>query len=66
YVVMGKSTKKKFIEDLKRINKAHKDMREFLDLLMDRYGLDEEEINNCEVIKHHFRNLDVMFSQMPK
>ncbi len=41
-------------------------MREFLDLLVDRHRLDEEEINNCEVIKHHFDNLDVMFSQMAK
>ncbi|MED2910582.1 hypothetical protein P4360_34695 [Bacillus thuringiensis] len=51
---------------MKRINKAHGEMREFLDLLMDRYGLDEEEVKNCEVIKHHFDNLDLMFSQMAK
>ncbi len=58
--------KKKNLEKKKRINKAHGEMREFLDLLVDRHRLDEEEINNCEVIKHHFDNLDVMFSQMAK
>ncbi|MED3070261.1 hypothetical protein P4310_33390 [Bacillus thuringiensis] len=63
---MGILKKKRFREEVKRINKAHGEMREFLDLLMDRYGLDEEEINNCEVIKHHFDNLDLMFSQMAK
>ncbi|MEB9863102.1 hypothetical protein P4K22_30245 [Bacillus cereus] len=63
---MGILKKKRFREEVKRINKAHEEMREFLDLLMDRYGLDEEEIKNCEVIKHHFDNLDLMFSQMAK
>ncbi|EOV9529217.1 hypothetical protein [Bacillus cytotoxicus] len=63
---MGILKKKRFREEVKRINKAHKDMREFIDLLMDRYGLDEEEVKNCEVIKHHFNNLDMMFSQMAK
>ncbi|PFU22049.1 hypothetical protein [Bacillus cereus] len=63
---MGILKKKKFREEVKRINKAHGEMREFLNLLMDCYGLTEEEINNCEVIKHHFDNLDLMFSQMAK
>ncbi|MCM3738524.1 hypothetical protein M3215_22790 [Bacillus cytotoxicus] len=63
---MGILKKKKFREEVRRINVAHKEMREFLDLVVDRHGLDEEEIKNCEVIKRHFDNLDVMFSQMAK